>query len=64
MEEENVRMWHLNTTTIPIVVSVVGMIKKNTDTHVLKMPGNLFLSEIQKIMLMSTAHILRKTLSI
>ena len=59
---ENPRMWHLNATAIP--VGVVGMVNKNIDTQVLKMPGNLFLSEIQKIMLMSTAHIFRKTLSI
>ena len=42
--------------TIPVVIGALGMIKKGTEKH----PN---LAEIQKVALMGTAHILRKTLS-
>ena len=50
--------------TIPIIVGALGMIKKGTQKHVNEIPGNLSLAEIQKIVLNSTAHILRRTLSL
>lgn len=56
-------MWHLSTNYYSSCSRIAGMIK-NIDTHIKKFPGNLSLSEIQKIMLMSTAQILRKTLSV
>ena len=40
------------------------MIKKGCQSHLDNIPGNLSLQEIQKIVLTSTAHILRRALSI
>ena len=42
----------------------LGMVKKGTQKYVNEIPGNLSLAEIQKIVLNSTAHILRRTLSL
>ena len=48
----------------PVIVGALSMIKKGTQKYVSEIPGNLSLAEIQKIVLSSTAHILRKTLSL
>ena len=64
LQIEVTRMWQLETTIIPVVIGALGMIKKGTETHVNKIPGNISIPELQKITLMGTAHILRKTLSI
>lgn len=49
---------------ISIVLEVLGMIKKNTDKQFKLIPRNIPLSEIQKLVLMSTAHLYRKIISI
>ena len=64
LEIEVTKMWRLNTTTVPVIVGALGMIGKTMGTHIKKIPGYPTLREIQKITLMGTAHILRKTLSI
>ena len=58
------RMWQLKTSIIPIVVVTLGLVKKGTAKHLEKDPGKQNLAEIQKIVLTSTANILRKALSI
>ena len=52
------------TETIPIIVGSLGMIRKGTQKYVNEILENLSLAEIQKIVLKSTAHILRRTLSL
>ena len=49
--------------TLPVIVGALGMIKKGTQKYVNEILGKLSLAEIQKIVLNSTTHILRKTLS-
>ena len=39
------------------------MIKKNTEDHIERIPGNPCLQESQKIVLNGTAHLLRRVLS-
>ena len=56
LEIEVEKLWHMKAVTIPVVIGALGMIKKGTEKH----PN---LAEIQKVALMGTAHILRKTLS-
>lgn len=53
MEIEITWMWHLKRT----IISVLAMQEriKNTFTHIKKIPGNLSLSEIKKILSVSTA---------
>ena len=43
---EITRMWNLNTTTIPVVIGPLYMIK-NSYTQIKKIPGNLSLSYIK-----------------
>ena len=56
-------MWHLKTAIIPVVIGAFGLIKKGTDNYLAHIPGTPTLAEIQKITLMGTARILRKTLN-
>ena len=64
LQIEVYRMWQLETSTISIVVGALGLVKKGTAKHLERIPGKQILSEVQKIVLTSTAHILRKALSI
>ena len=48
LEIEIVKMWHLKTTTIPIIVGALGKTKKMTDIHINKMPGSSSKQKIQK----------------
>ena len=57
-------MWHLGTTTMPVIVRVLGMIEKGTDKHINNIPGYASLYEIQKIAFCGTAHLFGRELSI
>ena len=46
LEIEIVRMFYLNISSCPTVIGALGMVKKNTDTLIKKMPGNPPLFEI------------------
>ena len=64
LEVEIERMWHLKPTLIPVNVGAHGTVKKGTDKYLQQIPGKPSLTEIQKIILTSTAHIPRNALSI
>ena len=64
LEIEIAKMWKMKTKSIPVIVGALSMIKKRTQKYVNEILGNLSLTEIQKIMLNSTVHILRRTLSL
>ena len=63
LEIEFTKMWHLKTTTLPVVIGALGIVAKIAPNYVLQIPGTPSLTELQKITLMGTAHILRKVLS-
>jgi len=63
LEIEIERMWGMKTTTVPVVIGALGIIKKGTEDLLKKFPGNIKLQELQKTTLLGTAHILRKVLS-
>ena len=63
LESEVTKMWKLKTKTIPVVIGALGMIKKGTQNFIDQIPGKPSLQEMQKIVLTSIAHILRKVLS-
>ena len=63
LEIEIQKMWKLTTTTIPVIVGALGLVRVGTEDLIKQIPGSPQLQEIQKIVLTSTAHILRKTLS-
>ena len=53
-------MWGMRATTIPVVIGALGLIKKGLEKYTKQMK----ISELQKIALLGTSRILRKTLSI
>ena len=62
LEIEIQRMWKMKTNTIPIVIGALGLVSKQLKDKAESIPGKINVSELQKITLMGTAHILRKTL--
>ena len=64
LEIEIAKAWKMKTKTILVIVGALGMIKKEIQKYFNEIPGNLLLAQIQKIMLNSAAHILRRTLSL
>ena len=63
LEIEVTKMWHLKTKTLPVVISALGIVAKTASDYVSQIPGAPSLTELQKITLMGTAHILRQVLS-
>ena len=55
---------YMKTKTITVTVGAPGMIKRETQKYVHKIPGNLSPTEIQEKMLKSTAQIFRTTFSL
>ena len=64
LEIEVERMWGLKITTVPVVMGALGTIKKDMESYSNKITGNINIQELQKITLLSTAHLLRRVLSI
>ena len=62
LEIEIQKMWHLKTTVIPVVIGVLGMIKRKSEDRIKQIPGNPRLHKMQKIVLNGTAHLLRRVL--
>ena len=52
-----------NSNTVVLVIGVLCMVAKTAPNYVSQIPGALSLTELQKVTLMGTAHILRKILS-
>ena len=63
LQIEVTKMWHLKTTTLPVVIGALGVVAKTAPNYVSLIPGAPSFTELQKITLMDTAHILRKVLS-
>ena len=59
-----IKMWGMKTTTVPVIIGAFGLVKKGTENYIAKIPGNIRITELQKPVLLGTAHILRRTLSI
>ena len=53
----------MKTVPVPVLIGALGVIKKATEKDLEKIPGCPNLAEMQKIALIGTAYILRKTLS-
>ena len=63
LEIELIKIWHLKSTTLPVIIGALGMVAKTAPNYVSQIPGASSLTHLQKIILMVTAHILRKVLS-
>ena len=63
LEMEFTKMQKRKAKTDPVVIEALGMIKKGTQNFFDQILGKPSLQEMQEIVLTSTAHILRKVLS-
>ena len=52
-----------NNNTVVLVIGVLCMVAKTAPNYLSQIPGVPYLTELQKVTLMGTAHILRKVLS-
>ena len=64
LEIEITKMWGLKKITVPVVIGALGVVKKGIEKHTDKIPGKINITELQKIALLGSSHILRKVLSI
>ena len=63
LEIEISKMWNMKTNVIPVVIGALGLIREGINGHVEQIPGNIRVEELQKTVLLGTAHLLRRTLS-
>jgi hypothetical protein len=56
------RMWKVRTKIVPVISEALGTIKKGLHQNLQLLPGHLSAMELQKIMLISTAHVVCKVL--
>jgi len=54
----------MKTITVPVVIGALAVVKKGIEKHIDKIPGKINITELQKIALLGSSHILRKVLSI
>ena len=64
LEIEIEKTWGMKTTTVPVIIGALGLVKKGIETYIGKIPGNIRIAELQEIVLLGTVHIIRRTLSI
>jgi hypothetical protein len=57
------RMWNVKTKVIPVIIGATGTISKSFRKYVSNIPGNHEVKELQKTVILGTAHILRKVLT-
>jgi hypothetical protein len=53
-------MWKVKTRVIPVIIGATGTISKSFRKYVSTIPGNHDVRELQKTVILGTAHILRK----
>ena len=51
-------------TTALVLISALGLVKKGTENHISKILGSILILELQKVIPLGTAVIIRRTLSI
>ena len=64
LEMEVTKMWKMKTSTIPVSVRALGLITKGVGKYINQIPGSVNVVMVQKIVLLGSAHILKRTLSI
>jgi hypothetical protein len=57
------RMWNVKTRVIPVIIGATGTVSKSFRKYVSNIPGNHEVRELQKTVILGTAHILRKVLT-
>jgi len=56
------RMWNVKAKLIPVIIGVTGTVSKSFRKYVSNIPGKHEVKELQKTVILGTAHILRKVL--
>jgi len=56
------RMWNIKTKVIPVIIGATGTISKSFRKYVSNIPGKHEVKELQKTVILGTAHIPRKVL--
>ena len=56
------RMWNVKTKVIPVIIRANGTISKSFRKYVSNIPGKHEVKELQKTVILGTAHILLKVL--
>ena len=56
------RMWNVKTKVIPVIIGANGTISKSFRKYVSNIPRKHEVKELQKTVILGTAHILRKVL--
>jgi len=57
------RMWNVKTKVITVITDATGTISKSFRKYVSNIPGNHEVKELQKTVILDTAHIFRKVLT-
>jgi hypothetical protein len=57
------RMWNVKARVIPVIIGATGTISKSFRKYVSNIPGKKEVKELQKTVILGTAHILRKVLT-
>jgi hypothetical protein len=55
-------MWRVRTKIVPVTAGALETIKKGIDQNLQWLPGHMLATELQKMTLMSTVHIICKVL--
>jgi len=55
-------MWNVKTKVMPVITGVTGTISKSFRKYMSNIPGKYEVKELQKTVILGTAHILRKVL--
>ena len=64
LEIEITKIWGMKTKIVSVVIGALGVVKKGMEKEISKIPGKIKSTELQKIALLGSAHIiLRKVLS-
>jgi hypothetical protein len=56
-------MWSVKTKVIPVIIGSTGTISKSFRKYMSNLPGNHEIKELQKTVILGTAHTLRKVLT-
>ena len=54
LEIELIKIWHLKSTTLPVIIGALGMVAKTAPNYVSQIPEASSLTDLQKIILMVT----------
>ena len=61
LEIEITKMWGIKTITVPVVIGALKVVKKGIEKHTDKIPGEIKITELQKIALLGSSHIQPKS---